>query len=148
MYRPALKLTAIMLGLAWFLGGVAWAQTDGDLAARLNSGYEMLERGEIDGAQKIYEEMLRQHPGNPVALNNLAAIMARKGKYEEALTALNQALSRAKGYQVMVDRLCDLESVCTAVRVGRDNMVGGDLEDLIKSNILMVKMSRAAPRRQ
>jgi tetratricopeptide (TPR) repeat protein len=148
MYRSTLKLTAIMLGLAWFMGGVGWAQTEGDLAARLNSGYEMLERGEIDRAQKVYEEMLRKYPGNPVALNNLAAILARKGNYEEALTVLNQALSRAKGYQVMVDRVCDLESVCTAVRVGRDHMVGGDLEDLIKSNILMVKMSSASPRRK
>jgi tetratricopeptide (TPR) repeat protein len=144
MHRPALNLTAVLLGLALLTSGPAGAQTDRDLAALLNSGYEMLERGETDRAQQVYEEMLRRYPGNPVALNNLAAILARKGKYEEALTVLDQALSRAKGYQVMVDRVCDLESVCTAVRVGRDHMVGGDLEDLIKSNILMVKMSLAS----
>jgi tetratricopeptide (TPR) repeat protein len=146
MPRPALKLTAILLGLALLTGGAAWAQADRDLAALLNSGYEMLERGELDQAQKFYEEMLRKYPGNPVALNNLAAILARKGKYEQALNYLDQALSRAQGHKVLVDRVCDLESVCTAVRVGRDNMVGGDLLDLIKSNILMVKMACASPR--
>jgi tetratricopeptide (TPR) repeat protein len=92
--------------------------------------------------------MVRRYPGNPVALNNLAAILARKGRYDEALTHLNQALGRAKGYRGMVDRVCDLESVCTAFRVSQDSMVGGDLEDLIKSNILMVKMASASPRRK
>jgi len=148
MQRPAFRFLALMLGLALITGGPAWAQADRDLATMLNSGYEMLERGELDRAQKHYEDMVRQYPGNPVALNNLAAIRARKGKYEEAVTLLNQALSRAQGYRVMVDRVCDLESVCTAFRVSQDRMVGGDLEDLIKSNILMVKMAGAAPRRR
>jgi len=148
MPRPALKLTAILLGLALLTGGPAWAQVDRNLAALLNSGYEMLERGDLDRAQKVYEGMLRQYPENPVALNNLAAILAKKGKYEEALDYLNRALGRAKGYKGVVDRVCDLESVCTAFRVSQDSMVGSDLEDLIKSNILMVKMACASPRRR
>ncbi|MFH1597251.1 MAG: tetratricopeptide repeat protein [Pseudomonadota bacterium] len=148
MQRPAVKLTAMLLGLALATWSPAWAQVAPDLAAQLNSGYEMLERGEMDQAQKLYEEMVRRYPGNPVALNNLAAILARKGRYDEALIHLNQALGRAKGYRGLVDRVCDLESVCTAFRVGQDSMVGGDLEDLIKSNILMVKMASASPRRK
>jgi tetratricopeptide (TPR) repeat protein len=138
----------MLLGLALATWSPAWAQVAPDLAAQLNSGYEMLERGEMDQAQKLYEEMVRRYPGNPVALNNLAAILARKGRYDEALIHLNQALGRAKGYRGLVDRVCDLESVCTAFRVGQDSMVGGDLEDLIKSNILMVKMASASPRRK
>jgi tetratricopeptide (TPR) repeat protein len=148
MFKPALKCMAILLVLSCCLAGPALAQSENDLAARLNAGYEMLEKGELDRARQLYEEMLRQYPGNPVALNNLAAILARTGKHEEALRLLTEALGRARGYRVLVDRLCDLESVCTAVRVGRDNMVGGDLEDLIKSNILMVRMSAASPRRR
>ncbi|HEX9883958.1 MAG TPA: tetratricopeptide repeat protein [Desulfobaccales bacterium] len=148
MQRPAVKLTAMLLGLALATWGPAWAQVAPDLAAQLNSGYEMLERGELDQAQKLYEEMVRRDPGNPVALNNLAAILAKKGRYDEALIHLNQALGRAKGYRGLVDRVCDLESVCTAFRVSQDSMVGGDLEDLIKSNILMVKMASASPPRK
>jgi len=148
MQRPAFKLTAMLLGLALATWSPAWAQVAPDLAAQLNSGYEMLERGDLDQAQKLYEEMVRRYPGNPVALNNLAAILARKGRYDEALIHLNQALGRAKGYRGLVDRVCDLESVCTAFRVSQDSMVGGDLEDLIKSNILMVKMASASPRRK
>ena len=148
MQRPAVKLTAMLLGLVLATWGQAWAQVAPDLAAQLNSGYEMLERGELDQAQKLYEEMVRRDPGNPVALNNLAAILAKKGRYDEALIHLNQALGRAKGYRGLVDRVCDLESVCTAFRVSQDSMVGGDLEDLIKSNILMVKMASASPRRK
>jgi tetratricopeptide (TPR) repeat protein len=138
----------MLLGLALATWGPAWAQVAPDLAAQLNSGYEMLERGELDQAQKLYEEMVRRDPGNPVALNNLAAILAKKGRYDEALIHLNQALGRAKGYRGLVDRVCDLESVCTAFRVSQDSMVGGDLEDLIKSNILMVKMASASPPRK
>jgi tetratricopeptide (TPR) repeat protein len=148
MLRPTLKGLVILLGLACCLASPALAQSENDLAARLNSGYEMLEKGELDRARQLYKEMLRQYPGNPVALNNLAAILARQGNYEEALSLLNQALGRARGYRVLVDRVCDLESICSAVRVGRDNLVGGDLEDLIKSNILMVRMSAASPRRR
>lgn len=148
MQRPAVKLTAMLLGLALATWSPAWAQVAPDLAAQLNSGYEMLERGELDQAQKLYEEMVRRDPGNPVALNNLAAILAKKGRYDEALIHLNQALGRAKGYRGLVDRVCDLESVCTAFRVSQDSMVGGDLEDLIKSNILMVKMASASPPRK
>jgi tetratricopeptide (TPR) repeat protein len=148
MPRPTLKLAAILLGLALVTWSPAWPQVAPDLAAQLNSGYEMLERGELDQAQRLYEEMVRRYPGNPVALNNLAAILARKGRYDEALAYLNQALGRAKGYRGLVDRVCDLESVCTAFRVSQDSMVGGDLEDLIKSNILMVKMASASPPRK
>jgi tetratricopeptide (TPR) repeat protein len=148
MARPLLTCTAIIWGLALAAWGPAWAQVDRDLAPLLNSGYEMLERGEVDRAQKVYEEMLRQFPENPVALNNLAAILARRGNYEEALAYLNRALDRAKGYQGVVDRVCDPESVCAAFRVSQGSMGGSDLEDLIKSNILMVKMAAASPRRR
>jgi tetratricopeptide (TPR) repeat protein len=147
MLRPALKYMALMLVLAgFFLAGAARAQSELDLAARLNTGYEMLEKGELDRARQLYEEMLRKYPGNPVALNNLAAILARRGKYEAALSLLTEALGRARGYRVRVDRVCDLESICSAARVAQDHMVGGDLEDLIRSNILMVRMAAASPR--
>jgi tetratricopeptide (TPR) repeat protein len=100
MFKPALKCMAILLVLACCLAGPALAQSENDLAARLNAGYEMLEKGELDRARQLYEEMLRQYPGNPVALNNLAAILARQGKYEEALRLLTEALDRARGYRV------------------------------------------------
>ncbi len=145
MLARSSKLMAVLLGLGLIVGGAAWAQVTPDQAVSLNAGYELLEKGETAKAQRVYEEMLRKYPGNPVALNNLAAILAKKGRYGEALNYLDQALSRAKGYKVMVDRVCDIESICTVFRVSPNSMGGGDLEDLIKTNILMVKMAAATP---
>ncbi len=108
----------------------------------INSGFDLLEKGQTDRAQKIYEEILRKFPGHPVALNNLGAIQAKKGKYEEALAFLHQARMQAKGYRVTLDRVCDPDGVCAAFRMAEDPLQGEELDWLIKRNILSVEMAR------
>ena len=106
--------------------------------------YDLLEAGKVDEAQKIYEQVLKEDPGNPLALNNLGAIMVKKGKDAEALSFLQQALPKAKGYKVKVNRVCALNGVCLAFRPLQEVYGNQDLEPLIKLNIQMVKGKMAA----
>ena len=114
-----------------------------DLAAQINAGYDLLEQGKYDQAQKVYEEILKEQPDNALALNNLAAIRCKQGKHDQALALLNRALPRAKGYKVTLNRVCGVEGVCAAYRLSTDRFGEDNLEDLIKSNILMVQMAAA-----
>jgi Tfp pilus assembly protein PilF len=111
-----------------------------DLAAKINTGYDLLEQGRLDQARKVYEEILKKSPGHPIALNNLAAIACRQGKFQESLDLLNQALPRAKGYKITLNRVCS-DGVCAAYRLTTDQFGQDDLQDLIKANILMVQMA-------
>ena len=88
MKRPLIRLTALWLALLLAIPGLALAQGNGVLAQKINAGYDLLERGQFDQAQKIYEEILKQQPGHPIALNNLAAISCKQGKFEQALAQL------------------------------------------------------------
>ncbi len=146
MQRVVPKLLAIFLSLILGNAGPALAQMDSSVVKMLNSGYDLLEQGKYDQAQKLYEEMLRQHPGNPLALNNLAAIMSKKGQYDQALAYLKQALPRAEGLKVRVERVCDLDAVCTAYRLSDDVMGTEELVDLIKINMNMVGIAAASGR--
>jgi tetratricopeptide (TPR) repeat protein len=99
----------------------------------------------VDEAQKIYEQVLKEDPGNPLALNNLAAIMVKKGQDQAALSYLQQALPRAKGYKLKINGVCALNGVCLAFRPLQEVYGNQDLEPLIRLNLQMVKAKMAAP---
>ena len=143
MRRLLFQLTTLMLGLLLTLPALSLAQADGVLAQKINAGYDLLERGQFDQAQKLYEEILTKQPNHPIALNNLAAISCKQGKFEQALAQLNRALPQAKGYKITLNRVCNVDGVCAAYRMSTDNFGQENLEDLIKSNILMVNMAAA-----
>ncbi len=142
MPKSAIQILALSL-LLLAAALPALGQTAGDLAGKINAGYDLLEQGKHEQAQKIYEEILRQQPDHPIALTNLAAISCKQGKYEQALAQLNRALPRAKGYKITLNRVCNVDGVCAAFRQATDNFGQDNLEDLIKSNILMVQMAAA-----
>jgi len=110
----------------------------------LNAGYDLLEQGKFDQAQKVFEEVLRQDPGHPLALNNLAAILVKQGKFDQALACLKQALPRSRGFKVALNRVCNVDGVCAACRMGEEQFGTEDLEGVVKSNILMVEMARSS----
>jgi len=139
-------LAAMVFWAALLVGSAgAQAQGGGNLTKMMVRSYDLLEAGQVDEAQKIYEQVLKEEPGNPLALNNLGAIMVKKGKDTEALSFLQQALSKAKGYKVKVNRVCALNGVCLAFRPLQEVYGNQDLEPLIRLNIQMVKAKMAAP---
>ena len=142
--KVSIKVLLLTLALLLAAPGLALAQADGDLAQKINAGYDLLEQGKFDQAQKIYEEILKKQPDHPIALNNLAAISCKQGKYDQALAQLNRALPKAAGYKITLNRVCNVEGVCAAFRQSTDNFGQENLEDLIKSNILMVQMAASS----
>jgi tetratricopeptide (TPR) repeat protein len=144
MNRKARRLTAILVAMSLIAPGLIWAQGQAGVAGRLNAGYDLLEQGKFEPAQKLFEEVLRQDPGHPLALNNLAAILVKQGKFDQALARLKQALPRAKGFKVALNRVCNVDGVCAACRLGEEQFGTEDLEGVVKSNILMVEMARSS----
>ena len=144
MNRKARRLTIILVALSFIAPGLGWAQGQAGAVGRLNAGYDLLEQGKFDQAQKVFEEVLRQDPGHPLALNNLAAIMVKQGNYDQAAAYLKQALPRSKGFKVDLNRVCNVDGVCAACRLGEELFGTEDLEGVVKSNILMVEMARSS----
>jgi Tfp pilus assembly protein PilF len=130
-------LMVAVLGLA--LAGPVRAQTDSGLTKMLVESYDLLEAGNLAEAQKIFEQILQQDPGNPLALNNLGAIKVKENKFQEALTFLSQALPRARGYKFKVNQVCAVDGICLAFRPLQEVYGDTELEPLIKFNIDMVK---------
>jgi Tfp pilus assembly protein PilF len=144
MNLKARRLTGILLALSLAAPGLILAQGQTGVAAKLNAGYDLLEQGKFEPARKVFEEVLRQEPGHPLALNNLAAILVKQGKYDQALAFLKQALPRAKGFKVALNRVCNVDGVCAACRLNEEQFGTEDLEGVVKSNILMVEMARSS----
>ena len=108
----------------------------------LVESYDLLEAGKLAEAQKIYEQILKQDPGNPLALNNLGAIKVKENKYPEALAYLSQALPRAQGYKLKVNRVCDMQGLCLAFRPLEAVYGNQDLAPLVQLNLSLVKAKR------
>ena len=144
LQRALIKAVVIGAGLVLGVGG-AWAQGSPNLTKMMIRSYDLLEAGKVDEAQRIYEQVLKEDPGNPLALNNLGAIMVKKGKYAEALSYLHQALPQAKGYKVMINRVCEVNGVCLAFRPLQEVYGNRELEPLIRLNIQMIQGKMPAP---
>jgi tetratricopeptide (TPR) repeat protein len=130
-------LIAAALGLA--LVGPVLAQVDPVLTKKMVESYDLLEAGKLAQARELYEEILKQDPGNPLALNNLGAIKVKEQKFQEALKYLEQALPRAKGYKIKVNQVCAVDGICLAFRPLQEVYGDTELAPLIKFNIDMVK---------
>jgi len=140
-----LVLMALVVGLVWLPNLRVRAQIGNqDLMRSLVQSYDLLEAGKLAEAKQIYEEILEKHPNNPLALNNLGAIYVREQDYQRALNCLERALPQAKGYRMLVNRVCDVGGVCLAFRPAAVEYGNHDLEPLIAANIDMVKDKFAA----
>ena len=133
---------ALTLLLA-MVGGVS-AQPDADFNQALVESYDLLEAGKLDQARALLERLAQKDPGNPLVLNNLGAIMVKQKKYQDAVWCLEQALPRARGYKVKVNRVCDLGGMCLAYRPLLDAYGDQDLEPLIRLNLDLIKAQMGA----
>jgi tetratricopeptide (TPR) repeat protein len=145
MKRTWVKVIALALALALCGAGVAFAaaakkaEKPMDVGKMLMTSFEMMEKNKFPQAQKMLDQILEQDPGNPLALNNLAAVMVKAKKFDKADTYLNQALPRAKGYMVQVNRVCQVGGICIAFKPAAGGTGNQELEPLVKMNIDMVK---------
>ncbi|MEW6660608.1 MAG: tetratricopeptide repeat protein [Thermodesulfobacteriota bacterium] len=149
MQKLISKTMAVTAAVVWLvlLAAIspAWSQDGQKLTKMMVQSYDLLETGKVEEAQKLYEQVLKEDPGNSLALNNLGAIMVTKGKYVEALSYLRQALPQAKGSRVKVNRVCAVNGICLAFRPLQEVYGDQELEPLIRLNMRMVKAKMAAP---
>jgi tetratricopeptide (TPR) repeat protein len=146
-----MKKLLVLLMVLTFGVGAAFAQgicppakITGDIESMLSRGYCLFIAGKYKEAQTEFEKVLKKDPGNPVALNDLAAVMVKQNKLDKADTYLKEALPRAKGYKMLVNRVCGVQDICLAVepyKVGGGNQ---DLGELVQMNINMVEAKMAA----
>jgi tetratricopeptide (TPR) repeat protein len=137
MQRQSWQIVVMVTALVLALAGPVWA--DAGLTRLLVESYDLLEAGKLAEAQKIYEQILKQDPGNPLALNNLGAIKVKENKLSEALSYLSQALPRAQGYKLEVNRVCDMQGLCLAFRPLETVYGNQDLASLVQLNLSLVK---------
>jgi len=150
MKRTWVKIVALTLALALLGVGVAFAakkaEKEVDVAKALIDSYNLIEAKKYAQAEKLLDKVLAKDPGNPLALNNMAAVKVAEKKFDKADTLLNQALPKAKGYQIQVNRVCTVGNICMAFRPVSGGTGNMDLEAQIKMNIEMVKgMMTASP---
>ena len=141
------RLTVLPLLVSLLLAWATAAPGQGDQAKiqqMLVSSYDLLEAGKLDQAKSIFAKLLQQDPDNPLVLNNLAAVMAKEQKYGEALNYLEQALPRARGYRVKVNRVCGADNLCLAFRPAAAVYGDQELAPLVQLNLQMVKARLAA----
>ncbi len=143
MKRQSWQLVLMVAALGLALAGPVQSQADSGLTKMLVESYDLLEAGELAQAQKIFEQILKQDPGNPLALNNLGAIKVKENKFQEALALLSQALTRAQGYKLKVNRVCDMQGLCLAFRPLEAVYGDQDLAPLVQLNISLVKATLA-----
>jgi predicted Zn-dependent protease len=143
MKRTWVKVICIALALTLCGAGVVFAakkaEKDVDVSKALIDSYELLSKAKYAQAEKLLNLVLAKDPGNPLALNNMASVMVGMKKFDKADTYLNQALPKAKGYMVQVNRVCTVGNICMAFKPVSGGTGNQDLEPLIKMNIEMVK---------
>jgi len=149
MKRTWVTVLVIVLALSLLGLGTAFAakkkvEKEMDVGAMLIKSFDMIEKNKFKDADKMLDAILAKDPGNPLALNNKAAVMVKMNKLDKADTYLNQALPRAKGFMVAVNRVCQVGGICLAFKPVSGGTGNQDLEPLIKLNIDMVKQRMSA----
>jgi tetratricopeptide (TPR) repeat protein len=146
MKRTSVKVICLVLALVLCGAGMAMAQAkkakapaEIDVNKALLDSFDLMEKGKFDQALKLLDQVLQKDPGNPLALNNMAAIMVKQKKFDKADTYLNQALPRAKGYMVQVNRVCQVGGICLAFKPVTTGTGNQELAPLVMLNIDMVK---------
>ena len=143
----ALALTLCGAGLAFAADKKAKPAKESDTTKLLIDSFDLMQKQKYDAANKLLDKVLQKDPGNPLALNNKAAILAQKKEgLDKADTLLKQALPKAKGYMVQVNKVCKVGGICSAFSPVTGSSGNEDLEPLIKMNIETVKgMMEAGP---
>lgn len=105
----------------------------------LIKGYDFMKAGKYDAAQMEFQKVTKVDPYNPFANNNLAVIMEKRGKLQEAMSDLKNGLTHAKEYYDKLQQICFPGGLCYAVRPVRKLGKESSIAPIIAENIKRLK---------
>ncbi|MDD3580755.1 MAG: tetratricopeptide repeat protein [Desulfobacca sp.] len=106
-----------------------------DIFTPLIKGYDFMKEGKYDAAQEQFESVIKADVNNPFANNNLAVIMERQGKMQEALSYLKQGATHAKDYYNQLQQICFPGGLCYAARPVKKLGTESAIAPIISENI-------------
>jgi tetratricopeptide (TPR) repeat protein len=93
------RLGIILLLNLWIAAGtLAQENLPHSFEAKIAVGVQALKSGELDSAQEVFSDILRQGIKHPLIYHNLGVIAQLRGNHAEALTRFRQALALQPDY--------------------------------------------------
>lgn len=75
------------------------------MATSLEQGTLLVEQGQLDSAETLYVQLIKDYPKQPQGYNNLAALHALRGDLDQAKTLLEQAMATNVEYTAIYRNL-------------------------------------------
>jgi tetratricopeptide (TPR) repeat protein len=151
--RKALNMAAIALCLAGglaLLASPALAQPKGgalmqeDVYTPLSKGFDLMRQGKYDAAEYEFKTALKADEFNPFALNNLAALEEKKGKYKDAMAYLNGASKYVDRYKDKIEQTCFIGGLCAGVKPIRQLGTESAIAKVVAENTAKVQAKMKA----
>ncbi|HEV3106796.1 MAG TPA: tetratricopeptide repeat protein [Trinickia sp.] len=153
------QIDAAIAGQDW---NAALAQLDARIASNPRDAQAKFKRGTVlarlnrdDDAIRQFTELTQTYPELPEPYNNLAALYAKHGRYEEARAALETAVKANPSYGLAYENLGDLylrlaaESYKRAQRLGHPSGATAqrlaDIERIVSKTATEKAQRKAAP---
>lgn len=87
-----------------------------DVFTPLSKGYDLMREGKYEAAEYQFNAALKADASNPFALNNLAALEEKKGRYKDAMAYLTGASKYADRYLDKIEQTCFIGGLCAGVK--------------------------------
>lgn len=101
--KAVFRLTLIGL----FVLSPSWSLAD-TVSKAITKANKLVQKGDLDTARKVLNQLIIDQPNSPEPYNNLAAIEAKLGNKVAAKALLEQALSTSQSYKLAYDNIIKL----------------------------------------
>ena len=115
-----------------------------DVFTPIAKGYDLVRDGKFEAAKYEFETAVKKDRYNPFALNNLAVLLEREGKLNDALASLKDATTHAAEYKDKVVQTCFAGGGCLAVKPVRAAADKSEIAPIIQENIKKLEAKMAA----
>ena len=115
-----------------------------DVFTPIAKGYDFVREGKYEAAKMEFAKAVKADRYNPFALNNMAVLEEREGKFNDALANLKDATTHAEEYFDKVTQTCFAGGGCLAVKPLRELGEKSSIAPIIAENITKLEAKIAA----